>query len=268
MLLNLSTIRGHNIAASDGTIGSVSDVLFDDASWMIRWLVVDTGNWLSGRKVLLPPAALGHADPEANTFPVRLTKAQIEASPELDSHKPVSRQFEVSAYDYYGWSPYWGSGFYMGGYGLMSSGMSMAVDPEVQRRAEEIARHQHDQDDPHLRSAEEVTGYHIHATDGEIGHLSDLVIEDTDWSIHYLIVDTSNWWMGQKVLISPRSAQDIRWTEHLIYLDVDRQKVKDSPIYDPAKPVDRAYEDRMAGHYAKARIESQRDEKAAESRTK
>ena len=268
MLLNLSTIRGHSIVASDGIIGSVSDVLFDDASWMIRWLVVDTGNWLSGRKVLLPPAALGHADQDARTFAVRLTKAQIEASPALESHTPVSRQFEMSAYDYYGWSPYWGSGFYMGGYGLLSSGMTMTADPEVQRRAEEIARHQQHQDEPNLRSAEEVAGYHIHATDGEIGHLSDLVIEDTDWSIHYLIVDTSNWWMGQKVLISPRSAQDIRWTEQLIYLDVDRQKVQDSPPYDPAMPLDRAHEDRMAGHYAKGRIEPKSDEIAAESRTR
>jgi len=144
----------------------------------------------------------------------------------------------------------------------------MKADPEVQRRTEDIARHQNDRDDPNLRSAEEVTGYHIHAIDGEIGHLSDLVIEDTDWSIHYLIVDTSNWWMGQKVLISPRSAQDIRWTEHLIYLDVDRQKVQDSPSYDPAKPLDRAHEDQMAGHYAKSRIDSQPGKKAAESRTK
>ena len=268
MLLNLSTIRGHSIAASDGIIGTVSDVLFDDTSSMIRWLVVDTGNWLSGRKVLLPPAALGHADPHASTFPVRLTMVQIEASPALESHTPVSRQFEMSAYDYYGWSPYWGSGLYMGGYGLMTSGMSMKADPEVQRHAEDIARHQNDRDDPNLRSAEEITGYHIHAIDGEIGHLSDLVIEDTDWSIHYLIVDTSNWWMGQKVLISPRSAQDIRWTEHLIYLDVDRQKVQDSPSYDPAKRLDRAHEDRMAGHYAKSRIDPQPGKKAAESRTK
>jgi len=261
MLLNMSTIRGHGIAASDNTIGSVSDVLFDDTSWMIRWLVVDTGDWLSGRKVLLPPAALGQPDPNGKTFPVRLTRAEVEASPELDTHRPVSRQFETSTYDYYGWSPYWGSGAYMGGYGMMSSGMSMAVDPEVQRRAEDIARHQHDQDEPHLRSADEVTGYHIHATDGEIGHLSDLVIEDTDWSIHYLIVDTSNWWMGQKVLILPRLAREIRWTEQLIYLDVDRQTVKDSPPYDPARPLDRAYEDRMAGHYAKPQAEPDQMEK-------
>lgn len=254
MLLNLSTIRGHSIAASDGTIGSVSDVLFDDASWMIRWLVVDTGDWLSDRKVLLPPSVLGHSEPTGKTFPVRLTRAEVEASPELDSHLPVSRQFETSTYDYYGWSPYWGSGYYMGGYmggfGFPGGALSMGADPEEQRRSDELARRLHDRDEPHLRSADEVTGYYIHATDGEIGHLSDLVIEDTDWSIHYLIVDTSNWWMGQKVLVSPRSAKEIRWIDRLIYLDVDRQMVRNSPPYDPARPVDRDFEKRMARHYA------------------
>jgi sporulation protein YlmC with PRC-barrel domain len=259
MLLNLSSIRGYDIAASDGTIGSVSDVLFDDTSWMIRWLVVDTGDWLSGRRVLLPPSALGHPEPDGKTFPVRLTKAEVEASPELDTHRPVSRQFEISTYDYYGWSPYWGSGYYLGGYGMMGGSLPMSRDPEVRRRAEDLDRDRQDQGEPHLRSAKEVTGYHIHATDGDIGHLSDLILEDTDWSIHYLIVDTSNWWMGQKVLISPRSAQDIRWTEQLVYLDVDRQKVRDSPPYDPAKPVDRAHEERMAGHYAKPRPEPDPD---------
>ena len=119
---------------------------------------------------LLPPSVLGHADPQAKTFSVRLTKAQREASPGLESHLPVSRQFETSTYDYYGWSPYTRSGYYMGGYGMLPMGM----DPEVQRRSDEIARHQLDEDEPHLRSAETITGYHIHATDGEIGHVEVL----------------------------------------------------------------------------------------------
>jgi sporulation protein YlmC with PRC-barrel domain len=266
MLLNLSTIRGHSVAATDGTIGTISDVLFDDASWMVRWLAVDTGGWLSGRKVLLPPSALGHADPTAKVFRLRLTQAQIEASPGLDSHKPVSRQFEMLTYDYYGWSPYWGSGFYMGGYGLLGAAMPMRTDPEVQRRADDIARHLHDQDEPHLHSAEAVTGYHIHATDGEIGHLSDFLIDDTDWSIHYLIVDTSNWWMGQKVIVSPRSAKVIRWTEELIYLDVDRATVKGSPPYNTANLVDRAFEDRMAQYYVRTRPNLDPDAKARSSK--
>lgn len=250
-MLKLSTIRKHTIAATDGTIGTVSDVLFDDANWTIRWLVVDTGTWLSGRKVLVPPAALGHAGPSEKSFPVRLTSAEIEASPAQEEHRPVSRQFEVSLYDYYGWSPYWGGGYYLGGYGLLGSDMMMGIDPAQDRNAE-INRERHERDEPHLRSAEEVTGYHIHATDGQIGHLSDIVFDDEDWSIRYLVVDTRNWWAGQKVLISPRSTRDIRWTERLIYLDVDRQKVKDSPPWDSAKPLGRDHEKRMAEHYGKA----------------
>ncbi len=259
MLLNLSSFQGYHIAASDGTIGAVSDVFFDDASWTIRWLVVDTGNWLSGRQVLLPPAALGHPDPDARTFPVRLSRAEVEASPELDTHRPVSRQFEVSTYDYYGWSPYWGMGYYPGGYGLMGGAPWFAGDSETRRSVEERVRHQHDNDEPHLRSAGEITGYYIHATDGEIGHLSDLVMEDTDWSIRYMIVDTSNWWLGQKVLISPRAVQKIHWQEQLIDLDVTRQTVRDSPAYDPARRLDREYEDRMAGHYATPQPEPDSD---------
>ena len=252
MMLKLSTIQKHSVAATDGSIGTVSDVLFDDSSWTIRWLVVDTGKWLSGRKVLLPPTVLGHAEPSDKAFPVRLTRAEIEASPTLEEHLPVSRQFETSTYNYYGWSPYWGSGYHLGGYDLMGISPMMENDPEVQRRIEDLDRLRRTRDEPHLRSAAQVTGYHIHATDGQIGHLSDIVLEDEDWSIRYLVVDTSNWWGGQEVLISPRSVSGIRWTERLIYLDVDRQKVKDSPPWDPDKPLDREHETRMAGHYGKA----------------
>ena len=110
----------------------------------------------------------------------------------------------------------------------------------ARRREQEIADAQADRDDVHLRSVEAVTGYHIHASDGEIGHVEDFLIEDADWSIHYLVVDTKNWWPGKKVLVSPRSAGEIDWTDRLVNLDVDRQKVKDSPAYDPTITIDRA----------------------------
>ena len=119
MLWNASAINGYAIAASDGRLGTVSDFLFDDASWLVRWLVVDTGNWLSGRKVLLPPSVLGHLDPKEDEFSVELTMQQVKDSPEIDTDRPVSRQMETNVYDYYGWSPYWGTGFYMGGSGYM-----------------------------------------------------------------------------------------------------------------------------------------------------
>src|SRR5271165_2732243 len=115
MLWNATVIKGYAIVASDGRLGAVNDFLFDDASWRVRWLVVDTGNWLSGRKVLLPPSVLGHLDPEGEKFSVRLTMQQIKDSPDIGSDRPVSRQMETNIYDYYGWSPYWDTGLYMGG---------------------------------------------------------------------------------------------------------------------------------------------------------
>ena len=200
-MLTASTLKGFTIAATDGAVGTVSDVLFDDTSWMVRWLVVDTGTWLSGRKVLLPPSVLGHADTAAKSFPVRLTRAEIEASPERDTQKPVSRQFETSIYDYYGWSPYWGTGFYMGGYGLMAAGRwRCGRTPRCGAVPRTWPGGQRQSAEPHLRSAEAVTSYHIHATDGEIGHLSDILVEEADFSIRYLVVDTSNWWAGHKVV--------------------------------------------------------------------
>jgi hypothetical protein len=253
MLWNASAINGYAIAASDGRIGTVSDFLFDDASWLVRWLVVDTGNWLSGRKVLLPPSALGRLDAKEQEFSVTLTKQQVKDSPDIDTDRAVSRQMETSVYDYYGWSPYWGAGFNMGGYGYMPGGIIESPYLGARRRDEEIAAAQRDSGDVHLRSVEAVSGYHIHASDGEIGHVEDFLVEDTDWSIHYLVVDTKNWWPGKKVLVSPRSAQEIDWTDRLVNLDVDRQKVKDSPGYDTSMTVDGAYEDRFHNYYGDIR---------------
>jgi len=249
MLWTASVINGYTIAASDGNLGTVSDFLFDDKSWRVRWLVVDTSNWLSGRKVLLPPFVLGHPDSNAREFSVRLTKQQVKDSPDIDSDRPVSRQMETHVYDYYGWSPYWDTGIYMGGFGYVGGVMADSPAIGARRREENYPRAQRDDGDPNLRSVETVTGYHIHATDGEIGHVEDFLVDDTDWSIHYLVIDTTNWWPGKKVLISPRSATEIDWSNKLVNLNVDRQKVKDSPAYDPSITVDRAYEKRFHSYY-------------------
>ena len=233
MLWNASVIKGYAIEASDGDIGTVSDFLFDDASWLVRWLVVDTGNWLSGRKVLLPPSVLGRLYAKDRVFAVKLTKQQIKDSPEIDTDRPVSRQMETSVYDYYGWSPYWGTGFYMGGYGYMPGADGGRLTWDRRRHEQRYCRCSAQTTTIRIsRSVEAVTGYHIHASDGEIGHVEDFLVEDADWSIHYLVVDTKNWWPGKKVLISPRSALEIDWTDRLVNLNVDRQTVKDSPTYD------------------------------------
>lgn len=249
MLIKATDAKGYQVLASDGELGSVSDLLFDDASWTVRWLVVETGTWLSERRVLLPVSALGHPDATTRTFPVKLTMAQVKDSPDVDTQRPVSRQFETGAYEYYGFRPYWNDELYLSGFGYWGGIAPLVTPQDAERREYELAQMLRAQDDPHLRSMAEVKGYHIHATDGEIGHLSDVMIEDSDWTLRYLIVDTSNWWQGEQVLISPRSAESIIWSERLINLRVDRDRVRHSPGYDRSQPLDPAFETKMATHY-------------------
>jgi len=249
MLRNASQINGYAIAASDGRLGTVADSLFDDISWSVRWLVVDTGKWLSGRKVLLPPAVFGHLDPDDGEFAVELTVQQVKDSPDIGSARPVSRQIETNIYDYYGWQPYWGTDLLMGGFGDGGRARSVSPVPESRLLAEDIAAAQHSKDDPHLRSFEEIARYHIHARDGEIGHVEDFIFEENDWKVRYLVVDTQNWWPGRRILIAPRSIRGIDWTDNLVNLKVDRQTVKDSPAYDASTLIDRAYETNFQKHY-------------------
>jgi hypothetical protein len=257
MLRKASAIHGYAIAARDGRIGTVDDFLFEDDSWLVRWLVVDTGNWLSGRKVLLPLSALGQIDPDKREFTVGLTKQRVKDSPDIDIDRPVSRQIESNIYDYHGWQPYWGAGMLIGGYAYGGGAVAVSPVPESRLLAEDIAAAQRSNDDPHLRSIEAIAGYHIHATDGEIGHVADFLVEDADWSIKYLVVDTQNWWPGKRVLISPRSVREIDWTDNLVNLEVDRQRVKGSPAYDASTIVDRVYEKNFQDHYGEARSSSQ-----------
>ncbi len=250
MIRHASTIEGFTLAASDGAIGAVSDLLFDDSTWQVRWLVIETGGWLSGRKVLLPPSALGHVD-HGHQFAVRLTRQQIEDGPSVDTDEPVSRQMETGLYDYYGWAPYWSTGFYMGGYGY--TGALMEPPGAGFAAAQADAAHAN-HGDPQLRSVREITGYGLDATDGEIGHVADVLVDDADWSIHYLVADTRNWWPGKKVLISPRSIASIDWSPRLVHLDISREQLKGSPAYDGSQPVDRAYEDAFHGYYDGERV--------------
>jgi len=213
MLWNASAIDGYVTHARDGRLGTVSDLLFEDVRWIIRWLVVDTDNWLSGRKVILPLAALGQPDPALREFPVKLTMQQVKESPDVDTDQPVSRQIQTYLYNHYGFYPY------------------------------------PNEEDSHLRSIAAVTGYHIHAADGEIGHVEDFLVDDAGWGIRYITVDTRNWWPGKRVLISPRSIREIDWADRLIQFNVNRRKVKDGPPYDTSITVDGAYDETFLTYY-------------------
>lgn len=250
MLCNASAIIGYRISASDGHIGTITDLLFDDSNWRVRWFTVETGHWLASRKVLLPSSALLHTDSKHQECVINLTIQQIKDSPAVETARPVSRQMESSVYGHYGYRPYWndGSGFtggigYLGGYGY-DDGLSGQMSPSTEwAREVEIADARRDNDDVHLRSVNEVIRYHIHASDGEIGYVTDFLIDDSDWSIRYLVSDTKNWWPGRKVLISPRTIRNIDWSVHWVNVNADRQTIMDAPEYDASVTIHRARED-------------------------
>ena len=249
MLLVGSALKGYAIEASDGKIGTVSDFLFDDTSWKVRWLVVDTGNWLSGRKVLIHPSAIGTADYVRKELAVALTKNQVKESPNSYRDEPVSRQMEHNLYDYYGWDPAWGGGYY--GMGVIASPLSAPpFFGSSGMREEALLDARLDDANPHLRSIAAITGYHVEASDGDIGHVSDFIIDEACWGIRYVIIDTRNWWSGKHVLIAPYAITEVRYSDSHIRLNVTRDQVKTSPEWNPAEAVDRAYEHQLHGHYA------------------
>ena len=250
MMQVISASRGYAIEAKDGRMGTVVDFLFDDASWRVRWLVVDCGTWLTGRKVLVHPSAISRADLEQRQFLVSLTKAQVEKSPELAEDQPVSQQMENRLYTYYGWNPLW-SGPYLGGNPGAMAWPYMAppyFGPGLTEEPHRKGAKLHGAD-PHLRSVDEVTGYHIHAVDGEIGHIEDFMLDDGDWSIHYFVVDTRNWWFGKRVLISPLAVKSIDWFDRHVELNVSREKVKSSPPWDPLDAFTQLDAVRLHEHY-------------------
>ena len=252
MQRSFNHIRGYAIQASDGEIGSLRDFYFDDQSTMIRYFVVDTGTWLPGRRVLLAPAAVGGIDADRSALVTGLTRQQVEDSPPVETEKPVSRQQELELHTYYGWQPYWTvpplAGSLAPYWGPAMPGTAYPRPGEA-RVAEKVAAREHS--DPHLRSAREVEGYHVAATDGEIGHVEDFLIDDRDWAIHLLGIDTRNWLPGRKVVISPAWLHGIDWSRERIHVDLTRQQIKDSPEYDTAMIPDESYLEQLAAHYGR-----------------
>jgi hypothetical protein len=258
MLRSMNDLENYAIRATDGDVGHVKDFYFDDRAWVIRYLVVDTGSWLSSRKVLISPMAIGHPDWPGKILPVSITKEQVKNSPDIDTDKPVSRQHEMAYLGYFGFPFYWG-GAGLWGEGAYSSMMLAggSHDASVVRRRELEAEHTRDvlehgadhDGDPHLRSCKEVLTYRVDAIDGDIGHVRGLLVEEDTWAIRYLIVETGNWWEGHEVLIVPQWIQSVSWNDNAVLVNLTRQALKDAPPYDSAAMLDRELEANFYKHY-------------------
>ena len=239
MLCKIKTLMGYKLDTLNGEIGTVKEFYFDDQHWTIRYLVADTGNWLTGKQVLISPYALVDVNKVDQLVAINLTKKQIEDSPSLDSDKPVSRQFEEAYYGYYEWPMYWDGPLMWGTY------PNIVRDCEKWRECSQGEKAW----DPHLRSTQEVSNYNIQATDGEIGHVEDFVIDDESWAIRYLIIDTQNWWPGKKVLVSPQWIERVSWSESKIFINHARETIKQSPEYTEESSITRDYETGLHRHY-------------------
>jgi len=250
MLDKAKSLTGYKLDSLNGEIGKVREFYFDDRHWAIRYLVADTGDWLTGRQVLISPYALAAVTKAARHIAVRLTKKQIEESPSLDMDKPVSRQFEEAYYGYYAWPAYWGGPYMWGAYPYPDM---LGVPPDVVQAQAEAREATQDKKtwDPHLRSTHAVRGYHIQATDGEIGHVEDFVIEDQTWAIRYLIVDTRNWWPGKKVLLATSWIERISWDDSKIFVNLPRAAIKEAPEYTEESLLSRDYEAGLHRHYSR-----------------
>lgn len=211
MDVRVNAMHGFSVHAMDGDLGTVDVFLFDDRSWTIRYLVVETGSWLVERKVLIPPQALEEVVPGNRRFNVKLSREQVRNSPDIDTDQPVSRQHEAELMSYFGWPAYWDDW----------AGSPLFIEPHPVEPPKP--------GDPHLRSTGELTGYYIHAQDGEIGHVDDFLLEEGTWRIRALVVATRNWLPGKKVVLPVEWVHGASWDESEVIVDHVRNDVLACP---------------------------------------
>jgi hypothetical protein len=246
MLRSGKELIGYEIEATDGRIGKVDDFLFQEETWLVRYLVAETHKWLPGRLVLLAPVSLRRPDWAGRLFPVALTREKIRKSPELWHDLPVSRRAEYQLHRFYGWDPYWlGSGLErVPTGGAPQRGSSFKEEPP-------LPDGKVPESETGLRSLNEVTGYGIHAADGEIGKVGDFILDDELWAVRYLVVDTHKLLPGRKVLVALDWVHRLSWSDRTVHVDLTREKVKQSPEYEPSSAVNREYEARLYDYYGR-----------------
>jgi len=221
MLRSIKQLYGEKLGASDGEIGRVKDFYFDDEKWAIRYVVVDTGAWLPGRQVLLSPHAFGSLHQVGKDLLVNLTRKQIEGSPSIDSHKPVSRQYEEEYYRYYGWPYYWqGNEIWgMSGFPILEMPPEPSAAPSGPQRKRA---------DAHLCSTRSVNGYHIKARNGIAGRVCDFMMDSQSWAIVELIVKTGHLLSGKEVCLPTTAVERISYEESTVIVSLTRAAVERS----------------------------------------
>jgi len=244
MFKNLRDVEGYQLSAKDGDIGHVTDLYFDDDCWAVRYLVVATGSWLFGRKVLISPNSVTKVDFEEKCIAVDLTTDQVRQSPDIDTERPISRQQESEYHLYYNFPPYWGGVALWGRYD----------QPGAEADAEDAKTAERGTNAPaggrsHLRSAKEVRGYRVVAIDGQVGHIDNFLMEVESWAIRYLVVNTGKWLNRHEVLFTPKLVDKVIWAEAQVDVNASKELIEGAPDYHRGEEIDRDYETRLFAHY-------------------
>jgi hypothetical protein len=257
VLRRLGDLEGFTVGTTDGDIGSVTDAYFEDDSWTVRYLVLDTGAWLPGRHVLLSPGVIDRVDADGRRLITRLGRAQVEAGPDVDTALPVARQKEVELALHFQYPYYWAGPLRWGAapdvYGATPLlGAGAAPPPAgLDRAAADEMTARLESENAHLRSAHEVRGYAIQATDGELGEVEDFLFDDGTWTIRYLEVDPARWWPSAHVVLATEWVRDIDWAESKVHVELTREAVRNAPRYEPGAAVEREWETRLHEHYGR-----------------
>lgn len=228
----LNRLLRFTLRATDGPIGRVHDLYFDDHRWTVRYVVADTRRWLPGRRVLISPISVDDIDWRRRRLHVDLSRERIRSSPDIDTDKPVSRQHEADFHDYFCFPYYW-DGEDLWGWASLPA--SLRIPAQVER-GEEKEKSPNRTGDPNLRSAHYVIGHRIQASDAEIGHVEDFLFDESSWQIRYVVVDTRNWWPGKRVLVSPAWISWVSWLQLNVHVDLPSETIRNAPPYDPRRP--------------------------------
>jgi hypothetical protein len=242
MLSCINKLHGYTVHATDGAIGKVHEFLFHDASWRVRYMVADTGNWLTGRRVLLPVGALGPPSRESRCIVVSLTRQQVADSPDINTDQPITRQHESELQRHFGWANYFAADPLLG---------DTTFDGVFMASAAGMALEERPHGDPHLESTKDVAGYHIQTPEGEIGRVADFVVDDREWILRYIEVERSNLLRDKKVLLAVQWVEKIDWANSQICVGVSREQIKDAPPFKPAGSICRNYESRIYEYYGR-----------------
>ncbi len=252
MKRSIKSMVSYSLKETDGELGRIEDFYFDDQTWGVRYLIIKTGNWFSNKKVLISPSVISKTDWKRKEFVVNLTRNQIENSPDIDTEKPVSRQHEKQLSSYYLWDDYWQDDAHGGAiFGMMPD--ELYDEDESREEPQEIPPQISSNYDQHLWSTSKVLGYKIHATNGEVGEVTDYIIDYITWKIDFLVVSTGNWLNKKNILLATKWIKEVNWDNSVVIVEISTENVEGSPEYNESEGVNEAYEKNLYDYYGRAK---------------